>query len=210
MQSVNYIKNELQHIISGKGEVVHGAAIQAVASYLAASQAANPMAATDKYIKKEETERLIAYISANNLWITNINEANYISQGAEQKVYLQNSNSVLKLNDAIYYATWYDYFINLLLNNYFFSDTAYKLLGFYISPNKIVYAVVEQPFVTATQKTNNEAVVQFMAANGFVITKNYDYFNAELGIILEDLHDQNVLTQNEKLYFIDTVFYFER
>ena len=27
------------------------------------------------------------------------------------------------------------------------------------------------------------------------------------GIILEDLHDENVLTQNGILYFIDTVFY---
>ena len=29
----------------------------------------------------------------------------------------------------------------------------------------------------------------------------------EWGIILEDLHDENVLTRNEVLYFIDTVFY---
>ena len=31
--------------------------------------------------------------------------------------------------------------------------------------------------------------------------------NEELGIILEDLHDENVLTRNGLLYFIDTVFY---
>lgn len=29
----------------------------------------------------------------------------------------------------------------------------------------------------------------------------------ELGIILEDLHDENVLTQDGTLKFIDTVFY---
>lgn len=46
-----------------------------------------------------------------------------------------------------------------------------------------------------------------MAANGFVNTKNHDYYNSVLGIILEDLHDQNVLTQDGNLYFIDTVFY---
>ena len=32
-------------------------------------------------------------------------------------------------------------------------------------------------------------------------------FHADLGIILEDLHDENVLTQDGILYFIDTVFY---
>ena len=37
--------------------------------------------------------------------------------------------------------------------------------------------------------------------------RNNDYFNPELRLILEDLHDENVLTQNGILYFIDTVFY---
>lgn len=43
--------------------------------------------------------------------------------------------------------------------------------------------------------------------NGFQNTRNNDYFNPELGIILEDLHDENVLTLEGNLYFIDTVFY---
>jgi hypothetical protein len=34
-----------------------------------------------------------------------------------------------------------------------------------------------------------------------------DYYNSSLGIILEDLHDENVITQKGVLYFIDTVFY---
>lgn len=38
-------------------------------------------------------------------------------------------------------------------------------------------------------------------------TRNNDYYNPELGIILEDLHDENVLTRHDILYFIDTVFY---
>ncbi|MCX6209296.1 MAG: hypothetical protein NTZ59_07255 [Bacteroidetes bacterium] len=58
-----------------------------------------------------------------------------------------------------------------------------------------------------TEETKNKLVKQFMAANGFVNTKNHDYYNSVLGIILEDLHDQNVLTQDGNLYFIDTVFY---
>jgi len=50
------------------------------------------------------------------------------------------------LNDAIYYASWVDYFHNLLLSNLFFPDTAYQLLGFY-QEAAVLYAVVEQPFV---------------------------------------------------------------
>ncbi|MGV8137728.1 MAG: hypothetical protein AB2L20_21160 [Mangrovibacterium sp.] len=131
---------------------------------------------------------------------------NYISEGAEQKVYLKDNRSVIKLNDAIYYLSWIDYFINLLLNNYFFPDTAYKLLGFFRN-DSIVYAVVKQHFINATEKTDLNLVEQFMKSNGFQKVRNNDYFNPELGIILEDLHDENVLTSNGILYFIDTVFY---
>lgn len=119
---------------------------------------------------------------------------------------MKDDNSVLKLNDAIYYASWVDYLHNLLLNNLFFPDTAYKLLGFY-NDHDIIYAVVEQPFVKATEKTDLSLVKLFLGNNGFSNTKNHDYYNKELGLILEDLHDENVLTRNDMLFFIDTVFY---
>lgn len=46
-----------------------------------------------------------------------------------------------------------------------------------------------------------------MESNGFQNNRNNDYIHKDLGIILEDLHDENVLTKNDILYFIDTVFY---
>jgi len=46
-----------------------------------------------------------------------------------------------------------------------------------------------------------------LTSNGFKNIRNNDYFNEDLGIILEDLHDEIVLTQNGILFFIDTVFY---
>ena len=123
-----------------------------------------------------------------------------------QKVYLKDDRSVIKLNDAIYYLSWVDYFTNLLLNNYFFPDTAYRLLGF-VENVSVLYAVVEQHFINATEKTDLKHVEQFMKSNGFQKTRNNDCFNPELKIILEDLHDENILTNNGILYFIDTVFY---
>lgn len=47
----------------------------------------------------------------------------------------------------------------------------------------------------------------FLEGNGFKNIRNNDYFNEDLGIILEDLHNENVLTKDDTLYFIDTVFY---
>ncbi|WP_461791824.1 putative polyvalent protein kinase domain-containing protein [Pedobacter sp.] len=50
-------------------------------------------------------------------------------------------------------------------------------------------------------------VKEFLEQNGFSNSRNNDYINWEIGIILEDLHDENVLTNNGILFFIDTVFY---
>ncbi|UUV21282.1 hypothetical protein NPX36_13280 [Paenimyroides aestuarii] len=140
------------------------------------------------------------------MWINNIDFSQYVSEGAEQKVYLKDSEYVLKLNDAIYYSSWRDYLFNLLLHNFFFADTAYELKGF-TKDNNVLYAVVQQNYVSVTSVTDLNKVKSFLTANGFYNNRNNDYINKEIGIILEDLHDENVLTQNDILYFIDTVFY---
>jgi hypothetical protein len=200
------MKDEIQYILSGTSKVKHSHLIQTTCSYLKRSQGTSTMAQDDQQFKREEATRLISFVDQQKLWVDNIDLSNYVSQGAEQKVYLKDGITVLKLNDAIYYASWIDYFHNLLLNNLFFPDTAYNLLGFYKDLD-ILYAVVEQPFVKADEKTDLSLVKIFLENNGFQNTKNHDYFNKELSLILEDLHDENVLTQNSMLYFIDTVFY---
>jgi hypothetical protein len=200
------MKYELQNIISGTGKVKFGKPIQAAASHLKRSSRTGALVENDKQIKRAESESLSVFIEENKLWITKINFRNFVSEGAEQRVYLKNGKKVLKLNDAIYYLSWIDYFHNLLLNNYFFPATAYNLKGFYLN-DEILYAVVEQTYVKATEKTELKNVNEFLTQNGFNKTKNNDYFNPELGIILEDLHDENVLTKTGDLFFIDTVFY---
>jgi hypothetical protein len=201
----NNIKNDLQNLFSGKGEVRFGATIQAVAHYLEESSTSSPKVEDTKLIKKQEAEKLEVFITENDLW-KKVDFTKYVSEGAEQKVYLLDSIHVLKLNDAIYYPTWRDYFLNLLMHNYFFLDTAYELIGF-TKQGEILYAIVEQSYVTFTEPTDLSQVKSFLLHNGFKNTRNNDYFNADLGIILEDLHDENVLTRNGVLYFIDTVFY---
>ena len=200
------MNNEIQCIISGKSQVRYGTNIQATIDNLRKGEKSGSLDKTDKRFKREETERLKKYIDTQSFWVKDIDLNNYVSEGAEQKVYLKDGRSVLKLNDAIYYLSWVDYLVNLLLNNHFFPDTAYKLLGFFENET-ILYAVVEQNFIDANEKTDLKQVERFMELNGFRKIRNNDYFNSELGIILEDLHDENVLTNNGILYFIDTVFY---
>lgn len=201
------INNELQHIIQGTSKNSQEALIQTIASFLRANENSSFVAKNDKHYKQEETKRLVGFCIENNLLVLEkFNLELFISEGTEQKVYIKNELTVFKLNGAIYYCSWQDYFTNLSLNNYFFPETAYTLVSFCLF-DEVLYALVEQAFVKANQLTNLNKVKEFMISNGFENTRNHDYYNADLGIILEDLHDENVLTQDGILYFIDTVFY---
>ena len=129
--------------------------------------------------------------------------------GAEQKVYLHSDERfVYKLNDSIFYSYWLDYFHSLLIHNYFFPSTSYELIGFF-NDGGILHAFVKQPYIEITEETKIESVQKFLNGNGFLLKRNNDYFNPTLGLILEDLHDENVLTNNGILFFVDTVFYLE-
>lgn len=201
------LKYELQNVISGIGDPSAENLIQTAAHYLRESQKAGGNIEKTKFTKEQETEKLIAWITVNNFWFTDHDERRFIARGAEQRVYLHaDEQFVYKLNDSIFYEYWLDYFHSLLIHNYFFPQTSYQLIGFYLE-NNILFAVVKQPYISITQTTDISSVCQFLNENGFDLKKNNDYFNSAAGIILEDLHDENVLTQNDVLFFIDTVFY---
>lgn len=201
------IKDELQNIVSGNGSVRNGDTIQSISSFLRGKKKSVSDSEKAKFSKVEETKVLIDYIEINNLWFQTIDNSKYIGEGAEQKIYESSDPKfVLKRNDGVFYEFWLDYLNNLLLHNYFFPHLAYELVGFSLE-GETLYAVVKQPFVKATESTNLEHVKEFLEANGFVNKKNNDYYHPDLGIILEDLHDENVLTSQGILQFIDTVFY---
>ncbi len=202
----NQLKNEIRAIISGTSQVRHGAVIQAASRHLGHGAATSPKSQISKQVREQETQDLEKFISEHNLWIFDLDFSKYVSEGAEQRVFLKDADRVIKLNDAIYYSSWKDYFYNLLLHNFFFPDTAYELLGFTKETDSL-FAVVQQDFVSITEPTDLDQIKSFLDSNGFFNTRNNDYFSPDLGIILEDLHDENVLTRNGVLYFIDTVFY---
>ena len=59
---IKKMTNEIQRIISGKSQIRHGANICAAISYLADSAKSSSLDKTNKYFKREETERLKKYI----------------------------------------------------------------------------------------------------------------------------------------------------
>lgn len=201
------IKNELQNIITGNGQIGDKNLIKTIQDVLRRNEKSIQISSQNKLVKSEEEIFLKHIIEAEDLtYKEEISESNYISEGAEQKVYRLDDKYVIKLNDTIFYASWKDYFNSLLIHNYFFNSTKYELLGFKII-NKKIFAVVKQRFVKADEIVDLEQVKSFLEFNNFRNVRNNDYQNDELGLIFEDLHDENVLINNGILYFIDTIFY---
>jgi Serine/Threonine/Tyrosine Kinase found in polyvalent proteins len=158
-------------------------------------------------IKKDEAKCLIDFAINYSILLENYDKSLYIGEGSEQRVYLQpDGKNVIKVNDSIFYVSWEDYFISLLIHNHLFPTTSYQFLGFVQEENTLL-AVIKQAFIESTEPTDLLLLRQFLEKKGFNYKKNNDYFHDDLGIILEDLHDENVLTNNGFFFFIDTVIY---
>jgi hypothetical protein len=201
------IKDELQHIILRDEQVGRTSQLKKVQTFLRRHAETGSPAQNQKRFKSEETAELINFARQEKLFYEQtISEKDFISSGAEQRVYRLDETYVIKTNGSIFYACWLDYFNSLLIHNYYFPATAYTFIGFKIIDDEL-YAVVRQEFVSTTEATDLAAVKRFLTYNQFFNTRNNDYINTDLGIIFEDLHDENVLSKNSILFFVDTIFY---
>ncbi|MBO9565416.1 MAG: hypothetical protein J7621_21745 [Niastella sp.] len=86
------------------------------------------------------------------------------------------------------------------------THTPYTFLGFAAKEHSL-QAVLSQPFIASDALADLADVKKLLAFNGFENTRRNDYLNKELGLILEDMHDENVIVNSDTLFFIDTVFY---
>jgi len=200
-------KDELQNIIFGNEQVGPGSQLKKAQNFLRRYAETSNSTEKQQRFKDEETTALLTFAGQENLFYDEpISINDFISEGAEQKVYRFDNHHVLKTNRRIFYESWLDYFNSLLIHNFFFPATAYTFLGFQIIEEGL-YAIVKQEFILSNENTDLEVVKEFLEYNGFRHRRNNDYFNPELGLIFEDLHDENVLSYDGVLYFIDTIFY---
>lgn len=204
------IKDELQNIIIGDGSLGSTSQLKEVQNFLRRNEKASIRSKKQKYLKSEETIGLINFANEKKLlFLEEISEDNFISAGAEQRVYRYDDTQIIKTNDSIFYEYWLDYFNSLLIHNYFFRSTAYDFLGFKLIDN-VLFSVIKQAFIVSDEITDLNRVKQFLSYNDFINIRNNDYLNEDLGIVFEDLHDENVLSKNGILYFIDTIFYLNK
>jgi Serine/Threonine/Tyrosine Kinase found in polyvalent proteins len=159
-------------------------------------------------VKKEQAAFLKDLSTSKNWWVHDLpDERSFLTRGGEAQIYLASDNkNVIKVNDAVYYATWLEFFNSLVIHNLLFEETFYTFLGF-IERNNILFAVLRQSFIKSDAPVDLRDVKKLLAFNGFVNTKRNDYYNEELGLILEDMHDENIIVQSNTVFFIDTVFY---
>lgn len=197
----------LERIKARFGCDIEDTLISSVYSFLISDSLGN-LQKTDDYVDKDKEATLLAsYIDDNDLYFDELKFSIYLDEGAEQKVFFDDEKSkVIKLNDAIFYVNWSQYFESLIVHNILFSETKYELWGF-VKINETLYSAISQDYIEPTEKTNLDLVRKYMLSKGFIIKKKNDYVHTELGIIVEDLHEENVLVKDDTLFFIDTVIY---
>jgi Serine/Threonine/Tyrosine Kinase found in polyvalent proteins len=205
-------ENKIQDIISGTYIHWQTDTCTAARNFLCSSFSPSTTVKKDfenrAVIKEEQAAALILYINENQLWIKRPPETErLLTVGGEAEVYMNtDGRNVIKLNDAVYYSTWLDFFNSILIHNLLFEETHYELLGF-VKRNDILQAVLKQAFVISDSPVNLQEVKTFLEYNSFINTRRNDYYNKRLGLILEDIHDQNVIMNSGIIFFIDTVFY---
>lgn len=208
-----YSKQQLQNIISGACITESKSTLHAARNYLCSGFATSTKNEKNfehqQRIKEEQKLELISFAKNSNLLYTDfVDEELYLTEGGEAKVFLSKDGThVIKTNDGVYYNTWLDFLNSLCIHNILFPETSYQLIDFSLLDD--LFAIVKQNFILSNEDVDLGEVKAILNTNGFVEIKKLDYYNQEIGIRLEDMHDENVIKQNGVYFFIDTVFYLD-
>jgi hypothetical protein len=205
------IRKKLQDIVTGALLQGQGDHCTTIRNLLCESFKTGPTIKSEfesqSILKEEQCWFLKSHAEKEGLWRTSLPAGSeYLTRGGEAQVFLAaDKRHVIKLNDAIYYASWGEYFNSLVIHNLLFPNTAYSLLGF-IKEKDFLCAMLQQTIIEGEQ-AELEDIRELLTFNGFENTKRQDYYNKEFGLVLEDMHDENVIKREDVLFFIDTVFY---
>lgn len=143
-------------------------------------------------------------------------EREWIAQGrkdgAENSVYFdEESQRWFKRNSLSYHTTYLEFFYRLSMHNVMFPETSYSLEGFVINDGDL-QPIISQPHVKASRGANPVEVEEFMNSLGYtkIAGTEHDYINKEKGVKLEDMHDENILMDdNGNVFVVDPVIYLD-
>jgi hypothetical protein len=130
--------------------------------------------------------------------------------GCEHDVWpTQDGKRFMKRTQGLLHANWREYLRRLEMSNQLFPAVPFRLEGFGNDTEGHFCTYVSQPAVyPVTRGVPQRVVSGFMFSLGFTRVRPWDFLNEELGLQVEDLHDQNVLYGPEgNLFVIDAIIY---
>lgn len=129
---------------------------------------------------------------------------------SENEVYYDEaSHRWYKRNTMFLHSTYLEYFHRVAMHNYLFPEAPLKLEGFVINEDTLM-PIVSQQHVQADRGATKEEVTKYMSKIGFKHKTGVDFYNPDTGIIVEDLHDENVLVSPEgHMYIIDPIIWLD-
>ncbi len=169
------------------------------------------MFAIGKIVRPIEEQELIKWVQERNILFSNeAFEKRWIEQGklggAENDIYYGKGRWV-KRNTLRFHTSYLEFFYRLSLQNYFFPGCPVELFGFVRSEGKLL-PMFKQPDIVASRGSTTKEVSIAMSEIGFKRQGDSDdYYNEELDISIEDLHDQNALINENGMEIIDPVIF---
>lgn len=132
--------------------------------------------------------------------------------GQENQIVTRPGGRLLKRNYSqklgqamVNYETFVEYFDNVQMHNEIFPEAKLTLEGFSRTSDGLA-PVVSQAFVKAVRGASQEEVKDLMVKGRFMPVGGHAYENKDLGVRVQDLHDQNVLVDgNGNLHVIDPI-----
>jgi hypothetical protein len=197
---------------------VRGSTLQAAADVARGVHAsggpppAKPSPAEVRGLKRREAAALLTWARSNGLLLDDAEfTRDWIAQGSiggqENDVFLRDGR-VLKRNNLCFHLSYADFFDRLALHHLLFPGAPLSLEGF-VQHDAELLPIMSQPAVRAQRGAKRTEVATLMRQLGFEPVRNDDYRHPE-GILVEDLHDENVFIDTEgEIVLIDPVIYLE-
>ena len=176
-----------------------------------ATFATRPTPAFVRDLKRREAEALRVWSQRQRrLLDAERFEQRWIAQGRiggqENDVHLEGPR-VFKRNNLTFHLGYIEFFDRLALHNLLFPGAPLRLEGFVEGRDALLLPVMSQPAIRAQRGATRREVEAFMRQLDFVHIRHDDYRHEE-GILVEDLHDENVFIDSDgDVIVIDPVIY---
>lgn len=162
-------------------------------------------------LRIREYEALRSYANSQQLWLDGNEftrlwvDQGEIEGGEHQVIYFH--SRVFKRNNLYYHSNWLEYFHRLVLHNWLFPETMIRFEGLMMVEDELQPVISQKAFL-AIRGASRREVEKEMQRRGFVRRFADNYYNPDMGISVEDLHDENVLVSPAgSLLIFDPVIY---